>query len=566
MDRVDGDGDGDVGVLCGERDSLTEAHPARDVDDRVELEWIGRGRSANVYVGKNQEGGRVAHKIFTPDSLSKLVFYVIDGAPNPYGWNEHAIQSAVTRRHILALLIEYWFSDRLTLPETYGSGWNERVRAYQMYCEFINGYHLPLRGPGNDEEADHLPTLTNDIMKPLQHNLEEAGFDGLVWQAGRGNPVAASNFMLRQHSGADPKWVWIDLESGVPALFAINPLEQLKFYLPACFRYGRALFDDTNMSKLRSYMDMHREGIEGAHGKGSVERILTYVDNLEYHQVRWKSMPRCSRSIESHRVRGVISDSEALWYKERPLKWYSRLLTRGAAKLTGKLASSAKKGCLGIVRFNYSNLFAGLCGFLTSQKYRTHLSRSYVAKRIEEWEQRKILKPAAFSKLYAELISDESSEYITDFGVHLMIKPAVKLLQWSVFPMLFMAGAINELVLAMVLVGGGSIGRTTYTLGRMTQAAFRRQRLPWTALGVGVLPVVGNAAYPVEFVKCGAGDERILARFIIYDTFARVGRAIPIWGGPDTLTEHYFNRLPDNLFTWYKRTLQRRPSFSSNQL
>jgi len=529
-------------------------------EDRMELQWIGKGRSANVYMGLDEEGQRVVHKIFTPDSLSKLVFILIDGAANPYGWNEDAIQSAVARRSILTLLVKCWFSDRLTLPKTYGSSWNKEAHANEMICEFIDGYHLPLRGPDNYEADLALRTLTREIMVPLQKHLEEAGFDGMLWQAGRGNPVAASNFMLRDHHGPGPQWVWIDLESGVPALFAINPADQLTFYLPACSRYRRALFDDTNIVKLRGYLETHREEIEGVHGSGSVKEILAQVDKLEYHQVRWKSLPRHYRSIESYRVQGTISDSEAGWYQKRPLRWYSRLLARGSVKLTRRVINRLKSGCLRIMRFNYPKLCTGLWRFVSSQMYRTLLSRSYVAKRIEEWEGRKILNPSMIAKLRETLIHDESSEYITDFGVHLMIKPFMKFLQWWIFPFLFMVGAVNEVVLAAVLIGGGSLGRTIYTLGRMTQAVLRRQQLPWVALGLGVFPVLGNIAYPAELVKCGARNTGILARFIIFDFFAGIGRMIPIWGGPDTLTEHYFNRLPVHLFTCYQKIFWSRSS------
>jgi len=43
-------------------------------------------------------------------------------------------------------------------------------------------------------------------MKPLQKRLIESGFDGLVWQAGKGNPVALNNFLLDNKRN----WVWID--------------------------------------------------------------------------------------------------------------------------------------------------------------------------------------------------------------------------------------------------------------------------------------------------------------------------------------------------------------------
>ena len=277
------------------------------------MQWIGRGRSANVYVGPDEDGRRVAHKIFTPDSLSSLVFYVLDGAPNPYGWNEHAVAAALARRQILGHLVTFWFGGRLSLPAVYGTAWNEQARAYELRCEFIEGRHLRLRGPDGTE--DRLEDLVANIMTPLQRHLEQAGFDGMVWQAGRGNPVAASNFMLRD--GDDPPhWVWIDLESGVPALFSCSPHAQLRFYLPRCWHYRRPLFDDTNTHLLRSYLEERTEELEKELGRKHLEELLASVDELDHRQLRWKSLARHERSILAQRALGHLTESEARWYIE----------------------------------------------------------------------------------------------------------------------------------------------------------------------------------------------------------------------------------------------------------
>ena len=157
-----------------------------------QLEWVGRGRAASVYVGRDSRGRRVAHKVFTPDSLSSLVFYALDGAPNPYGWNEHALSAALARRRLLAHLVEFWFGERLALPATYGSSWNEPALAYELRCEFIEGRHIPLRGRESRASDGWLEDLVENILRPLQQHLEEAGLDGLVWQAGRGPSLAST--------------------------------------------------------------------------------------------------------------------------------------------------------------------------------------------------------------------------------------------------------------------------------------------------------------------------------------------------------------------------------------
>lgn len=120
-------------------------------------------------------------------------------------------------------------------------------------------------------------------------------------------------------------------------------------------------------------------------------------------------------------------------------------------------------------------------------------------------------------------------------------------------PLLFAAGALDGTLFATLPVGGGGLVRTLYTLGRFLQAAWRGERLPWVALGVGALPVAGNLAYPAQLVASSTGPDRALPRFILYDSCAALGRAFPVWGGSHSLLEHWFNRLPEALFEFLGR-------------
>ena len=79
------------------------------------------------------------------------------------------------------------------------------------------------------------------------------------------------------------------------------------------------------------------------------------------------------------------------------------------------------------------------------------------------------------------------------------------------------------------------------------QSILRDRERPWTALIVGVFPVVGNFAYPLQIAWSSTEDKDDLARFILYDGFARIGEHLPVWGGRDTLTEHVLNRMPDRV-------------------
>ncbi len=67
--------------------------------------------------------------------------------------------------------------------------------------------------------------------------------------------------------------------------------------------------------------------------------------------------------------------------------------------------------------------------------------------------------------------------------------------------------------------------------------------------------MVGNFAFPLQLAWSSTEDEDDLARFILYDGFARLGALLPIGGARDTLTEHVLDRLPDRLVALGRRCL-----------
>lgn len=91
---------------------------------------LGAGRAAEVFLGRTADGSRIVRKIFGGDRLSKLVLWLLTGAPNSYAWCVAAIRTACARRRILARLVEYWFGDQVRLPRTEGWRWNRSHRAH----------------------------------------------------------------------------------------------------------------------------------------------------------------------------------------------------------------------------------------------------------------------------------------------------------------------------------------------------------------------------------------------------------------------------------------------------
>ena len=253
---------------------------------------IGRGRSAVVYLVRDAARTCLARKVFTGDPLAKLVHVVLNDAPNPYTWNDDAIAAAVARRRLLEVLVQYWFDGRVRLPHLHGASFNDEARAHQIDMEFVSGRAAALYHHAPTGREGELDELVSEIMRPLQGHLRDAGFDGLVWQAGLGNPVASSNFLLDEDQPDDQRrrWVWIDLESGVPALIPLNPLTLVTFYLPRSFRHRGPLFDDVDLPKLHAYLQRHRGDLETRLGLEACVRMRLDVDRLAEHQRRWKTL------------------------------------------------------------------------------------------------------------------------------------------------------------------------------------------------------------------------------------------------------------------------------------
>jgi hypothetical protein len=509
------------------------------------LRRIGRGRSAVVYRDDRAADRAVVHKVFEAGGVAKLVHYVLSGAPNPYGWNDDAIAAAVARREILSVLVRFWFRGRLRLPRLHGAAWNDARHANELRVEFIDGTHVPLCSQNSARSPDPIDDLTSNIMPPLRRHLVESGFDGLVWQAGLGNPVAGGNFMIEHTTARNRNWVWIDLESGVPALFPINPLALASFYLPRSVRHGRPLFDDVDVPKLRRYIAKHREAIADQFGERCAFALDRNVTKLDVRQAGWKSMTRTERGIAYYRAAGRLDDAAADWYRRHPWRWHGRL-TIGLAR---SAAVSAIDGIRSVARriaqTNWLALARNAGRLLVSRRYRSHVARRYLARRLRDWRDRRFLAPNTARRLRAELRARDDGDTLGDFGVHLAIKPLVKATAWVVAPILFVLGCLAMPAFLAVLAAAGAICRTVYTAGRCTHAAARGERPPWVALVVGLFPGIGNAAFPAQLVYDARRSAAHLPQFILYDSFARLGRAVPVWGGRDSLVEGWFNRLPN---------------------
>ena len=521
-------------------------------------DYLGAGRSATVFRRKGTGSSEIACKVFTSDTISRIILFILTGAANPYTWCSHAMASAVSRRAILNQLVDYWFKDKLRLPETFDWCWNEQFKAYELRSELILGSHAPLLEPLASEPVDYFDDLYYEVMKPLQNHLMEAGFDGLVWQAGLGNPVATNNFMLEASGSTVSNWVWIDLESGLPALFALNPLRTLGFYLPKSWHHGRWLFDDVDIDRLGAYVDQHSQALNDYLGLEHHNQLLSEIETLATEQELWRSIGRNSGSVKYALSQEKISEQQAAYYLEHPLRWQSLLIRDAAIKTIRKLLKVPGKVLHWINRMEFKRLGRRAWNYTSSSRFRWGVARWFVARRIKSWTARGYLPTNDAFKLRKMLHQDDSSAYLTDFSVHIVIKPLADVIAWGILPLMWMSGALPEVLLPVMIILIGPLLRVSYTGTRILQELVRGQKPQWVALVVGALPVFGNLAYPTQLLYRSAENSGELARFIIYDICATIGRKIPIWGGSDTQTEHMFNRLSDAMIRRLNRMLEKK--------
>lgn len=533
---------------------VEDSEPANGPSNEHGRTLIGSGRSARVWRVALDDGTILARKIFTGDLLANGLHWITSGAPNPYGWNPDALEAAVCRRRILERLVKVWLGDRLRLPSQLGSGQDPASGMCWIDMELIRGRGPQLQHVDGEDRENEARKLWTDIMKPLQRRLISSGFDGLAWQAGLGQPVAMSNFLREENSGGSgASWVWVDLESGIPAILPLNPWRLLSYYLPRSFQHGHLLFDDVCVDRLEEYLRTEKPKLEAALGRDNYQQLLDDTRQLRVSQDRWHDAGRLERGINCWVARGRLSPAEAEWYLQRPVQWTCRLAKEGVARGVRCIPRIAR-WAWSWVRPRVLLHSAAVCArFISSQDWRSRFAGFVIRRRIRSWKQRRQLSPEQARHLSMHARSDEATTYLTDFGMHVAIKLPVKFTEWIVFPALFAAGMISETLLVVGIACGGVIARSLYTLWRMGQAFIRGRERPWIALGVGALPVVGNAAYPAQILWTSGGRDHDVARFILVDIITALGRRMPVWGGPDTMTEHWFNRISGWPLRWLSR-------------
>ncbi|OIO64354.1 hypothetical protein AUJ68_06345 [Candidatus Woesearchaeota archaeon CG1_02_57_44] len=302
-----------------------------------------------------------------------------------------------------------------------------------------------------------------------------------------------------------------------------------------------------------------------------MDQLQGTVSELALSQAAWKGKSRLQNSISYQQHRGGISERQAAWYEQHPVRWYAREGTR----LTGKairyvsldVPGKAWQGLVNAARqFLPAARHWGRC--VVSSPYRMQALHDYVDDRITFWEGRKQLSADEAAHLRSQLTQEHTSSFITDVMGQALLKPLEALLFPSLATALYSSGVIDEAQAGALVVAGGSISRSAYTMVRMLQDRSSRKGPAdaaspgdensrgfigrfldnrGVALLWGAIPTAGNLAYPLQMVYSGSTSDHDLGAFLVYDAMSRLGRKIPIYGGENSGTEHALCRLPDVL-------------------
>ncbi len=509
---------------------------------------LGNGRSAVVYRMLTKHGD-TARKIFTGSTVAALAHLSFYGAALDYRWNEAAIKSAYYRRKVLRLFLKCWFGDSLCIADAYGWGRDEVEDAYYLDTEFSSGQLTHFFSPFLSKQNKEIDHLRNELMPRLQEHLIEAGLVGTVWQAGYGQPCAFPNFLCLRggEDVGDLKWVWIDAESGVPAIVSYHFPALFKFYIPQALKRGRVLFDDLDPDQLRSYIQENDIILKRTLSSDEWGKLNEYVDDLIGAHSLWALETRLTRSVGYYFFRGIISGEQRDYYLQHKIHWYGFLICYLSKRIPRKL-NQKFSNFVSFVKERVHPLewFRILAKGLVSPTFRLDLSRKVVMRGIDLWCSKNRITIEQKEALVLELHDNEKCIWLEDFGVHLVIKPLGYLLRFTLIPLLIHFNLISVGVAGILFVFMGNLLRTTYTVFRAMECMLKRRPIPWVALLVSPIPSIGTLAFPCQMFH-SARKGHLISQMIIYESCSLGVVGLPIWGGRDNGWEHWANHIAHRL-------------------
>lgn len=506
--------------------------------------FLGKGRSASVY--KITHAGKDAvRKIFTGSGAADLAMSIFFGTTVDYQWSEDAVKTAFYRRRVLNALLKLWFNDRLQIATPLDTGKDDETGHLYLDTDFVQGETARLYNPFSLAHISEYNDLKKIIFPELQQHLYQAGFVGAMWQAGYGQPCSIANFLCIKfdEDKTKEKWVWIDTESGVPALASYSIFKQLGFYFPWALKLRRPLFDDVDESKLRTYISENNDALKKQLGKIAFAEFLNDVDSLLKHQAKWKSMSRFTRIMHYYRARGRISEEYFSALKQRKRSKLGFLLKTYYPTQFGSFFSYFGRKSWSFIKL-ISPIRWGVFFLrsMLSRKYRVMKSCAFIEKRINEWEELKRITPHQAEILKTELHYQESSQYLADFGIFLALKPFGYFVKIFIVPLLLFYGWINPIAAVFIIIFFSVTVRFIYALLRGIEDFFFGRPFPYVAILIAPIPSFGTCAHPCQMVHSARKGHEV-SQFIVYEVLSTIAKKIPVWGGYNSEIEYFLNRI-----------------------
>lgn len=249
-------------------------------------ETVAHAHALTSVVLFDRERGEV-RKIYNPGFLPRAIYWLSFQAPFPYVANRAALDAAVERRNLAALLTEYWYGSSRVARAVGVEAHGERLALVSTYVDGTQ--------PTNRSAA-------RSFLTDLRAHFEEAGLP--TWQIDPRQPRAVDN-VLETADG----YIIVDLESGLVA-----PLASRQAWARGVRRGQVPLFDTVFFDVTRTYIARESQRMTGLHGAAWLAHLNATLDVAEAAATRWHaSEPRLwSVALNPRSWRGRIQRQSTL--------------------------------------------------------------------------------------------------------------------------------------------------------------------------------------------------------------------------------------------------------------
>lgn len=182
---------------------------------------------------------------------------------------------------------------------------------------------------------------------------------------------------------------------------------------------------------------------------------------------------------------------------------------------------------------------------LTRPTFQASVGQRMFRRVVGRWKRRQWLGNQEAMQLSSQLNGPRIAVYARGLSLHFSIKmlsPLMAPLKVGGIAITLSGGSIWYAALPWIVLPAM---RTVVTLGSVWSS--RSDRVPHgQALLIGMIPTVGSLAF---IVQMWSSNPKV-SQFLLRDLACRLARKIPIYGGPDSRTEHAALAVMDRLISW----------------